>query len=110
MNKVLPLVPVARAAPDPGSVPYSDHMLGELLALHEEMIGQLRLERQGVIGCADFLTGVIEQHEKTAAMLRAKLENRGADITNDGLNVTTARPVPMRQNPWSRSSPNVSAA
>ncbi|HWA11240.1 MAG TPA: hypothetical protein VG838_17495 [Opitutaceae bacterium] len=53
---------------------YSDRMLGELLSLHEEMILQLRLERlEAGETSTDFLTGLIEQHERTAAMLRLRL-------------------------------------
>lgn len=89
MNKVLSLVQAVRASSDPGPVLNSDHMLAELLVLHEEMIGQLRLERMGAVGRVDFLTGLIEQHEKTAAMLRAKLEQRDLGAIPDGLIVIT---------------------
>jgi hypothetical protein len=54
-------------------------MLSELLALNEEMISQLRLERLTVIGTADFLTTMIDQHEKAAALLRTRLENIGTE-------------------------------
>ena len=64
-------------------------MLGELLLLHEEMIAQLRLERMGAAGSVDFLTGLIDQHEKTAAMLRAKLEQHDAGAITDGLILIT---------------------
>ena len=50
------------------------YMLGELLALHEDMIGQLRLERVEITDTGDFLTGLIAQHEKAAMMLRSLLE------------------------------------
>jgi hypothetical protein len=89
MNKVLSLVQAVRASSDPGPILKSDHMLAELLVLHEEMIAQLRLERLGAVGCVDFLTGLIEQHEKTAAMLRAKLEQHDAGAITDGLIVIT---------------------
>jgi hypothetical protein len=60
-------------------------MLAELIALREEMIVRLRLERLTVVRTADFLagmidhflTGVIDQHEKEAAMLWAQFENHG---------------------------------
>jgi starvation-inducible DNA-binding protein len=48
--------------------------------LHEELIVQLRsdsdacIERYGDAGTADFLTGLMEKHEKTAWMLRSQLE------------------------------------
>jgi len=89
MNHVLSLVQAARLSPDPGQILYSDHMLAELLALHEEMIGQLRFERHELISNVDSLARMIEQHEKTAAMLRAKLEKPGADKAKDGPIVVT---------------------
>jgi len=55
-------------------------MLAELLSLHEEMIVQLRTDSEACVdrfkdaGTADFLTGLMEQHEKAAWMLRAQLE------------------------------------
>ena len=55
-------------------------MLTELLSLHEELVVRLRTDsetcatRYKDAGTADFLTGLMEQHEKTAWMLRAQLE------------------------------------
>ena len=55
-------------------------LLAELLALHEDLIVQLRsdgdacTERFKDAGTADFLTGLMEQHEKAAWMLRSQLE------------------------------------
>ena len=55
-------------------------MLSELLDLHEEMILQLRADGEACTkrfkdaGTADFLTGLMERHEKAAWMLRAQLE------------------------------------
>ena len=76
MNQVLALLEAARAAPNPHSRLYSDHMLSELLYLHEEMIAQLCVERLESTSNAEFLTEMIAQHEATAAMLRSHLENR----------------------------------
>ena len=73
MNQVISLVQAARASADPGPRLYSDHMLSELLFLHEEMIAQLCLERLEVVSNADFLSGMINQHEAAAAMLRVQL-------------------------------------
>jgi hypothetical protein len=84
MNNVLSLVQLTRRSPAPHPVLYSEHMLAELLALHGEMIEQLQLERLGSEGNAAFLAGLIEQHEKTAAMLRTKLEQRWSN-RSDGL-------------------------
>jgi starvation-inducible DNA-binding protein len=70
----------ARSSADPGIGLSGDHMLSELLSLHEEMIVQLRADSDACIkrfedsGTADFLTGLMERHEKTAWMLRSQLE------------------------------------
>jgi len=53
----------------------SNQMLSELLALNEEMIVQLRVERTEAAGRTDFITGMIAQHENVAAKLRAQLRN-----------------------------------
>jgi starvation-inducible DNA-binding protein len=55
-------------------------MLGELLSDHEALARTLRTDldaaqtKHGDAGTADFLTGLMEDHEKTAWMLRATLE------------------------------------
>ena len=74
MNRVLPLVGAAHTSSDPGPGLYSDHMLAELLARHEEMVVQLRRERVSVVGDTDFLTRMIDQHKRAAEMLRLQLE------------------------------------
>jgi hypothetical protein len=48
-------------------------LLMELLSLNEEMIEQLHLERLSEAGTAGFLTKMIEQHEKAAALIRSQL-------------------------------------
>ena len=54
-------------------------MLSDLLADHETIIRQLRadlavtMDKHGDAGTSDFLTGVMEKHEKMAWMLRAFL-------------------------------------
>jgi len=70
--------PSAPAA-DRCSAPYSEQMLTELLAMHEEMIVQLRVERAEIAGTAGFLSGLIAQHEKAAAQLRIRLDTPGMD-------------------------------
>jgi len=83
------LTSAARSSADPGIDLAAEHMLSELLALHEEMIVQLRtdsaacLERFNDAGTADFLTGLMEQHEKTAWMLRAQLETEDEETSQD---------------------------
>ena len=66
----------------PGEAPEARQMIQNLLADHEQIIRDLRqdvdvcadeLKDQGT---ADFLTGLMEQHEKMAWMHRAFLEGR----------------------------------
>lgn len=70
---------LARLKESVGSPPDWRTMLGNLLADHEATIRQLRgdVERCaaefGDAGTQDFLTGLMESHEKTAWMLRAHL-------------------------------------
>jgi starvation-inducible DNA-binding protein len=74
------LTNAARCSADAGIGLAAEHMLSELLALHEEIIVQLRADSEACTqrfqdaGTADFLTGLMEQHEKVAWMLRAQLE------------------------------------
>jgi starvation-inducible DNA-binding protein len=74
------LTKAARTSADPGIDLPAEHMLSELLALHEEMIVQLRSDSDACAkrfkdaGTADFFTGLMEKHEKAAWMLRAQLE------------------------------------
>jgi starvation-inducible DNA-binding protein len=81
------LTKAARSSADPGIGLPAEHMLAELLALHEEMIVLLRsdsavcLERYRDAGTADFLTGLMAQHEKAAWMLRAQLEDETAETS-----------------------------
>jgi starvation-inducible DNA-binding protein len=83
------LAKAARTSADPGVGLSAEHMLSELLSLHEEMIVQLRtdggacLERYGDAGTADFLTGLMEKHEKAAWMLRAQLETEEEEATQE---------------------------
>jgi starvation-inducible DNA-binding protein len=73
---------LARLKEQPGKYPNASQMTAELLAGHEAVIRQLRgdldkcANKFGDAGTTDFLTGVMEQHEKTAWMLRAVLEER----------------------------------
>ena len=75
----------ARTSADPGIGLAAEHMLAELLALHEELIVQLRTDSEACTerfkdaGTADFLTGLMEQHEKIARMLRSQLETEAAE-------------------------------
>lgn len=79
------LTKAARICADPSIDLSAEHMLSELLAMHEELIVQLRTDSSACTkqfndaGTADFLTGLMEQHEKIAWMLRAQLETEDED-------------------------------
>jgi starvation-inducible DNA-binding protein len=72
-------VKTTRLRERPGEHPDARGMLSDLLADHETIIRQLRadlavtMDRHGDAGTSDFLTGVMEKHEKMAWMLRAFL-------------------------------------
>ena len=74
------LTKAARTSADPGIGLPAEHMLAELLALHEDLVVQLRADSEACTerfkdtGTADFLTGLMERHEKAAWMLRSQLE------------------------------------
>jgi starvation-inducible DNA-binding protein len=74
------LTKAARTSADPGIGLPAEHMLAELLALHEDLVVQLRIDSENCTnrfkdaGTADFLTGLMERHEKAAWMLRSQLE------------------------------------
>jgi len=65
----------------PGQHPDAKGMLGALLADHEAVIQALRADlataqdKLGDAGTCDFLTGLMEKHEKMAWMLRAFLDS-----------------------------------
>jgi starvation-inducible DNA-binding protein len=65
-----------------GHYPDARTMIADLLADHEALICHLRVdletcvERYQDAGTNDFLTGLMEQHEKMAWMLRAFLEGK----------------------------------
>jgi starvation-inducible DNA-binding protein len=69
----------ARLPEHPGKFPEAPAMLANLLADHEALVRTLRADqdacaaKHGDAGTADFLTGLMEEHEKTAWMLRATL-------------------------------------
>jgi starvation-inducible DNA-binding protein len=72
----------ARLREEPGRVPPAREMLSTLLADHEALIQTLRQDleaaatRHGDAGTSDFLTGLMERHEKMAWMLRSFLEGK----------------------------------
>ena len=69
----------ARVNEYPGQYPQAREMIANLLADHETIVRQLRTdletaERHHDMGTNDFLTGLMEKHEKMAWMLRAFLQ------------------------------------
>jgi starvation-inducible DNA-binding protein len=71
----------ARLHETPGQYPAARHMLSNLLADHETLIRQLRADAESCdekyhdMGTNDFLTGLMERHEKMAWMFRSFLES-----------------------------------
>jgi starvation-inducible DNA-binding protein len=67
----------ARLVEQPGASPAAADMLKALLVDHEAVIRALRAdigpvaEKYKDVGTSDFLTGLLEKHEKMAWMLRA---------------------------------------
>ena len=67
----------ARLVEQPGVTPAATEMIRALLNDHEAIIRVLRADigavqdKHGDVGTADFLTGLLEKHEKMAWMLRA---------------------------------------
>jgi starvation-inducible DNA-binding protein len=74
-------VKIARLEEHPGRQPDAKGMLAALLADHEAVIQSLRgdlataMDKFGDAGTSDFLTGLMEKHEKMAWMLRAFLDS-----------------------------------
>ena len=68
-----------RLKEEPKKTPDAKQMLANLLADHESVIRELRadlqtaLDKYGDAGTSDFLTGLMEKHEKMAWMLRSYL-------------------------------------
>jgi starvation-inducible DNA-binding protein len=77
MGTLAEFVQHARLKEHPGHYPEARAMLTNLLADHEAVIQRLRVDLEACaddyhdMGTNDFLTGLMEQHEKMAWMLRA---------------------------------------
>src|SRR5256884_1974635 len=75
-------VEAARLKEHPGQYPSADDMLENLLSDHETIIRQLRAAADAAarkfhdMGTNDFLTGLMEKHEKMAWMLRSFQEGK----------------------------------
>ena len=73
----------------PGNVPTATDMVSQLLEDHEQVVRNLREHVEQCSnefkddGTADFLTGLMEQHEEKAWMLRSFIE--GEAVKADGL-------------------------
>lgn len=80
----------------PGDVPSATEAIAKLLQDHEHVVRDLREgideceEAHGDKGTADFLTGMMQEHEKMAWMLRSFLQ--GESVVSDG--ETVRGPVP----------------
>jgi starvation-inducible DNA-binding protein len=74
----------------PGDVPKASSMVERMVEDHEQIIRNLREhvdacgEEYSDQGTADFLTGLMEEHEKMAWMLRSFLEGEQFEIANGG--------------------------
>lgn len=69
----------ARLSEHPDQYPSARQMIANLLADHETIVRQLRIDLEAAekhhdMGTNDFLTGLMEKHEKMAWMLRAFLQ------------------------------------
>jgi starvation-inducible DNA-binding protein len=75
----------ATLAEAPGDVPNATDAVSNLLADHEHVVRDLREsidacdEQFNDKGTADFLTGLMEEHEKMAWMLRSFLQGEGVE-------------------------------
>ncbi|MFV9507558.1 MAG: Dps family protein [Oscillochloridaceae bacterium umkhey_bin13] len=74
---------LATLAEQPGDLPDAHGMIAQLVADHEAIIRHLRQdlracdEQYDDMGTSDYLTGLMEKHEKQAWLLRAHIEQRG---------------------------------
>lgn len=71
---------MARLSEEPGVYPAAMTMVANLEADHEALVRQLRADIETIddeadeVGAEDLLTGMLQQHQKMAWMLRAHLE------------------------------------
>jgi len=72
----------SRLKEHPGEYPAARDMISNLLGDHEAVIGSLRIdletctEKHHDAGTTDFLTGLMEKHEKMSWMLRSYLQGK----------------------------------
>ncbi len=81
----------------PGDLPGPDEMVARLVHDHEQIVRNLRnhidqcTEKYHDEGTADFLTGIMEQHEESAWMLRSFIE--GSTAIGDSFAAKRDEPV-----------------
>ncbi len=77
------MLELARLDEEPGVVPSAREMVANLVADHEAVIRQLREDTKtagdtyGDISVEDYFTGLVQDHQKMAWLLRAHLEGEG---------------------------------
>lgn len=77
----------ARSSASPGCGLAAERMVSTLVALHEDLVIRLRADSAACAnrfkdgGTSDFLTGLMEWHEKTAWLLRAQIEDETAETS-----------------------------
>jgi starvation-inducible DNA-binding protein len=92
-------IEMASIKEDAGHVPLATEMVANLVTDHEQIIRNLRehidqcSEEFHDEGTADFLTGLMEQHEEMAWMLRSFIE--GEALAADGQGVTNQTKTPV---------------
>jgi starvation-inducible DNA-binding protein len=92
-------IEMASIKEDAGQVPLATAMVANLVNDHEQVIRNLRehidqcSEEFHDEGTADFLTGLMEQHEEMAWMLRSFIE--GEALASDGKGVTSEAKTPV---------------
>lgn len=69
----MPAIPFPAPGRHQVVAPGQHALLVELLTLNEEMVGQLELECQSAAAPTAFLTTMIDQHTRVAALLRSQL-------------------------------------
>jgi starvation-inducible DNA-binding protein len=77
------MLELARLSEEPGVVPSAREMVANLVADHEAIIRQLREDTSAAgdkyedIAVEDYFTGLVQDHQKMAWLLRAHLEGEG---------------------------------
>ena len=84
---------------DAGRVPLATEMVSNLVDDHEQIVRNMREHIDQCSdefkdqGTADFLTGLMEQHEEIAWMLRSFIE--GEELLSDGSNINAKIKTPV---------------